>query len=242
MPTELHKMILHLGHTIPWSGHLGQQKTCGRIGQRFYWPKMYQDVQDYCKTCSECQLVAPVRKADRSYLQPLPIIGTPFDRIGMNIIGPLVKSSTVNQFALVICDYATRYPEVYPLRSIQDKHIVKCLIYLISRVGVPSEIITDQGTNFMANMMKLLYKQLGIKGIQTTPFHPQTDGLVECFNGTLKNILKYFVAETGRDWDKWILFLLFAYREVPQCSTGFSPFELLYGRQVRGPLDMLKEE
>ncbi|KAI2648139.1 Transposon Ty3-I Gag-Pol polyprotein [Labeo rohita] len=186
-------------------------------------------------------MIAPVHKADRSYLEPLPIIGTPFDRIGMDIIGPLLKSSSGNQFALVICDYATRYPEVYPLRSTQVKNIVKCLIDLISRVGVPSEIVTDQGTNFMAKLMKLLYKQLGIRGIRTTPFHPQTDGLVERFNGTLKNMLKKFVDETGRDWDKWIPFLLFAYREVPQCSTGFSPFELLYGRQVRGPLDMLKE-
>lgn len=99
------------------------------------------------------------------------------------------------------------------------KKTVKCLIDLIS----------------------LLYKQLGIKGIRTTPFHPQTDGLVERFNGTLKNMLKKFVDETGRDCDKWIPFLLFAYREVPQCSTGFSPFELLYCRQVQGPLDMLKE-
>lgn len=120
-------------------------------------------------------MVAPVCKSDRSYLQPLPIIGTPFDRIGMDIIDPLVKSSLGHQSALVICDYATRYPEVYPLRSIQVKHIVRCLIDLISRVGVPSETITDQGTNFMANLMKLLYKQLGIKGIRTMPFHPQTD-------------------------------------------------------------------
>lgn len=241
IPKTLHQMILHLGHSIPWSGHLGQQKTYERVSQRFYWPKMYQDVQEYCKTCSECQMVAPVRKADRSYLQPLPIIGTPFDRIGMDIIGPLVKSSMGHQYALVICDYATRYPEVYPLRSIQVKHIVRCLVDLIARVGVPSEILTDQGTNFMAKLMKLLYKQLGIKGIRTTPFHPQTDGLVERFNGTLKNMLKKFVDESGRDWDKWLPFLLFAYREVPQCSTGFSPFELLFGRQVRGPLDVLKE-
>ncbi len=54
-------------------------------------------------------------------------------------------------------------------------------------------------------------------------------------------MLKQFVDESGRDWDKWLPFLLFAYREVPQCSTGFSPFELLFGRQVHGPLDVLKE-
>ncbi len=224
VPKALHQMILHLGHTIPWSGHIGQQKTYERIGQIFYWPKMYQDAQEYCKTCSECQMVAPVHKSDITYLQPLPIIGTPFDRIGMDIIGPLVKSSSGHQFALVICDYATRYPEVYPLRSIQVKHIVRCLIDLIARVGVLSEIITDQGTHFMAKLMNLLYKQLGIKGIRTTPFHPQTDGLVECFNGTLKNMLKKFVDESGRDWDIELPFILFAYREVPQCSTGFSPF------------------
>lgn len=185
---------------------------------------MYQDVQEYCKTCSECQMVALVRKSDRSYLQPLPIIGTPFDHIGMDIIGTLVKSISGHQFALVICDYATRYPEVYPLRSIQVKHIVRCLIDLIARVGVPSEIITDQGTNFMAKLMKLLYKQLGIKGIRTTPFHPQTNGLVERFNGTLKNMLKKFVDESGRDWDKWLPFLLFAYREVPSKLNWFLSF------------------
>ena len=79
-------------------------------------------------------------------MKPLPIIGTPFKRIGMDIIGPLVKSSSGHRFALIICDYATRYPEVYPLRSVQVKHVVRCLIDRISRVGVPVEILTDQAT------------------------------------------------------------------------------------------------
>lgn len=89
--------------------------------------------------------------------------------------------------------------------------------------------------------MGQLNKQLGITAIRTTPYHPQTDGLVERFNQTLKSMLRKFVADTGRDWDKWLPFVLFAYREVPQASTGFSPFELLYGWQVQGPLDLLKE-
>ena len=88
--------------------------------------------------------------------------------------------------------------------------------------------------------MKQLHHQLGITAIRTTPYHPQTDGLVERFNQTLKNMLRKFVSDTGKDWDKWLPFLLFAYREVPQASTGFSPFELLYGWSVQGPLDLLK--
>ncbi|XP_066512296.1 uncharacterized protein [Hoplias malabaricus] len=86
------------------------------------------------------------------------------------------------------------------------------------------------------------FQHLGITGIHTTPYHPQTDGLVERFNQTLKTMLKKFVSDTGKDWDKWLPFLLFAYREVPQASTGFSPFELLYGWSVQGPLDLLRHQ
>ncbi|KAL4001114.1 caldesmon [Sarotherodon galilaeus] len=241
VPKEYRSVILHLGHTVPWSGHLGQAKTYNRVAQRFYWPGLYKDVVDYCKTCHECQKVAPTKLSDRAQLQTLPIMDVPYERIAMDIIGPLPKSSNGHKYALVICDYATRYPDVYPLRSLQVKHIVRCLVDLFSRVGIPKEILTDQGTSFMSHLVKSLYDQLGVKGIRTTPYHPETDGLVERFNGTLKQMLRKFIDDTGKDWDKWLPFLLFAYREVPQASTGFSPFELLYGRQVRGPLDMLKE-
>ncbi|KAK7889409.1 hypothetical protein WMY93_024969 [Mugilogobius chulae] len=108
-------------------------------------------------------------------------------------------------------------------------------------VGVAKEILTDCGTNFMSKLLKQVYQLLGVKGIRTTPYHPQTDGLVERYNKTLKHMLRKFVCDTGADWDQWLPYLLFAYREVPQASTGFSPFELLYGRQVRGPLDLLRD-
>ena len=80
-----------------------------------------------------------------------------------------------------------------------------------------------------------------IKALRTSPYHPQCDGLVEQFNKTLKEMLRKTAKEEGKDWDKLLPYILFAYREVPQESTGFSPFELLYGREVRGPLDVLKE-
>ncbi|KAK7907616.1 hypothetical protein WMY93_016228 [Mugilogobius chulae] len=109
------------------------------------------------------------------------------------------------------------------------------------KVGVSKEILTDCGTNFLSKLLQQVYQLLGVKGIKTTPYHPQTDGLVERYNQTLKSMLRKFVSTTGADWDQWLPYLLFAYREVPQASTGFSPFELLYGRQVRGPLDLLKD-
>ena len=229
-----------MGHSIPWAGHLGLPKTYARIAARFFWPRMYKDVQEYCRACSECQLTSKYT-ASPYPLQPLPCIDIPFSRIAMDIVGPLERTQSGFKYILVVCDYATRYPEAFPLRKISARPIAQALLQLFSRVGIPKEILTDQGTAFLSKSLKQVYGVLGIKGIKTTPYHPQTDGLVERFNQTLKNMLRKFVAENAKDWDRWLPYLLFAYREVPQASTGFSPFELLFGRPVRGPLDVLKE-
>ena len=159
----------------------------------------------------------------------------------MDNVGPLPRSRTGNRYILVLCDYATCYPEAIPLRTIDAKHIAEQLIGVFARVGVPQEILTDQGSNFTSQLLAELYRLLHVQSIRMSPYHPQTDGLVERFNQTLKSMLRKSVNKEGKDWDKMIPYLLFAYREVPQSSTGFYPFELLYGREVRGPLDILRE-
>uniref|UniRef100_A0A9J8BJ87 Gypsy retrotransposon integrase-like protein 1 n=1 Tax=Cyprinus carpio carpio TaxID=630221 RepID=A0A9J8BJ87_CYPCA len=241
VPEILRTRVLHLGHSIPWAGHLGQEKTEERIGSRFYWPGLHRAVVEYCKSCPECQLVVRSKRGMKAPLINLPVIDIPFTRIAMDVVGPLEKSRGGHRYILVVCDYATRYPEAFPLRHIKARQVANCLLQLFSRVGIPKEILTDQGTNFNSKFLKQVYTLLGIQGIKTTPYHPQTDGMVERFNQTLKSMLRKFVSDSGADWDQWLPYLLFAYREVPQASTGYSPFELLYGREVRGPLDVLHE-
>lgn len=97
------------------------------------------------------------------------------------------------------------------------------LIQLFSRVGFPREIVTDQGTNFMSELLKQVYKLLGIRRVQTTPYHPQTDGLTERFNQTLKQMLRKFVNDTGSDWDQWLPFLLLPTGRYPKPLLGFLP-------------------
>ncbi len=201
---------------------------------------MYSEVKEYCRTCPECQLAAGKAPAIAP-LVSVPAVGTPFEKIAVDVIGPLQKTQKGNRFILVICDYATRYPEAYPLREVTAKQVSNALLNFFSHVGIPKEVLTDQGMNFMSRTLNQVYQLLGIKRIRTTPYHPQTDGVVERFNQTIKNMLKKFVSESGKDWDKWLPYLLFAYREVPQASTGFSPFKLLFAHHVRGPLDVLKD-
>ena len=240
LPKQCRNEVLKLAHAVPLGGHLGRKKTFNRVAMRFYWPTMYQDVADFCRTCDTCQRFRRHR-THRVPLLPLPIVEEPFARIAMDIVGPLPRSRSGNRYVLVVCDYGTRYPEAVPLRSIDATTIAEELMLIFSRVGIPSEILTDQGSNFQSQLLKELYRLLHIDTLRTTPYHPQTDGLVERFNQTLKSMLRKAALQEGKDWDRLIPYLLFAYREVPQESTGFSPFELLYGRDVRGPLDILKE-
>ena len=111
-------------------------------------------------------------------------------------------SRSGNHYVLVICDYATRYPKAILLRSIDAT---------FSRVGVPQEILTDQGSNFISQLLAELYRLLHIHPISISPYHPQTDGLVERFNQTLKTILRKAATDEGKDWDKLVPYLLFAY-------------------------------
>lgn len=129
---------------------------------------------------------------------------------------------------MVLTDYATRYPEAIPLRSTKAPILAADLIKTFTRVGTFS-YPTEKGTNLMGEVMQELWQQLGVKHIHTTVYHPQCNGLVERFNQTLKGMLCRFAVEDPRGWPKLIEPLLFAVREVPQASMGYSPFELLFG-------------
>ena len=122
LPLQCRKTVLELAHEIPLAGHLGNDKTARRILQRFYWPTLYRDVAEFCRTCAPCQKTSSF-KGRRAPMIPLPVISVPFQRIAMDIVGPLPRSRSGNRYVLVICDYATRYPEAVALRSIDAESI-----------------------------------------------------------------------------------------------------------------------
>lgn len=120
VPRAVQKVVLSLGHSIPWVGHLGKHKTMAHIRKNFYWPGVRSDVTLFCKSCPQCQK-SSLKIPSRAPLQSLPIISTPFERLGMDIVGPLERSKAGNCYMLVVTDYATKYPEVFPLRSIKSQ-------------------------------------------------------------------------------------------------------------------------
>ena len=156
-------------------------------------------------------------------------------------MGPLPKAKSGHQYLLTMIDRSTRFPEITPLRSIQSKVIIKHLKDFIGRYGVPKEIQTDRGTNFTSRLFQRKVSEFGIKQVFSTPYHPQSQGVLERFHATLKNALSKYTLSNLGDWEENLPFVLYAIRSSPNETLGFSPYELVYGHNVRGPLDMLKE-
>ena len=200
------------------------------------------DVKRFCASCDLCQRTAPKGMVRKVPLQNPPLIDTPFRRVAIDLIGPISPASgSGKKYILTMVDYASRYPEAVALKGVETERVAEALVAIFFRVGVPAEVLSDRGTQFTSAVMKEVSRLLGLTQLHTTPYHPQGNGLVERFNGTLKNMLRKMCEEKPSDWDRYLPAVLFAYREALQDSVGFSPFELLYGRTVRGPVSILKE-
>ena len=125
LPTKCRKLALEVAQDISMGGHLGRKKTLDRLLARFYWPGIIHDVSQHCKSCGTCQKSAGPRNIKQTHLVLLSIIGEPFQRIAMDIVGPLIRSKSGNKYILVICDYSTRYPEAVPLKNIEAETIAE---------------------------------------------------------------------------------------------------------------------
>ena len=220
----------------------GTGKTLSRIQAVFYWPDMGGDVARFCRSCDICQRTTSKGKIPKVPLQKVPLIDQPFKRVAVDLVGSIFPPRENGySYILTLVDYATRYPEAIAHKRIDTPTVAEALVDILSRLGIPEEILSDLGTQFVSECMEEVNRLLSIRHLTTTPYYPMCNGLVERFKGTLKAMLKKLCAEQPRQWHRFINTLLFAYREVPQESTGFSPFELLYGRTVRGPIHILKE-
>ena len=242
VPKGRRKEILHKAHDSVWGGHLGSKKTLQRIKQSFYWPEMKRDVTQYCATCMECQLHRRVTKSDRVPITPVTRPDNSFDVVNVDLIGPFEpKSSRGHSYILCLVDQCSRYPDAICLTAPTAKNTCDALLEIFARTSIPKVIVMDNATNFTSALTREFLARLGVSPRFSTPYHPEGNSVVERWNQVLKNMLRAIVKEHPRDWDKQVPFLLWAYREVPNATTGVSPHEMIFGRPVRGPLQLLKD-
>ena len=236
VPKCLRSTLLKESHGGRFAGHFAEKKVYSTLRTKYWWKGMRADVRRYCRGCLVCASRKGPGRAQRPPLQPIPV-GGPFHMVGVDVL-QLPPSYQGNQYAIVFMDYLTKWPEVFATCDQKAETIARLLVeQVIARHWVPELLLSDRGPNFLSTLVQEVCTLVGTIKINTSGYHPQCDGLVEKFNGTLINMLSKCVNKYGRDWDGHLPYLLFAYRVAVQESTQTSPFYLLYGREARVPTD-----
>ena len=182
---------MEIAHDSIFGGHLGIKKTKNRIQTNFCWPGMQGDVISFCRSCDVGQKTTAKGSVSRVTLGDMPLIDMQFRKVAVNLVGPISPPSEKgHRYILTLVDYDTRYPEAVPLKNIGEETVAEALQDMYSRLGIPEEVLSDLGTQFVSKCMEEASRLLFIKRLTTTPYHPTCNGLVERFNGTLKKMLR----------------------------------------------------
>ena len=237
VPSSLRHEVLINAHDLPTGGHLGVNKTYAKLRDRYYWPKMYMDVQHWCLSCEHCAMKKTPKQRQTAPLLPIPV-EAPFEKVSCDISGPWPVTHDNNRYILVFIDMCTKWTEAFAIPNIEAKTVAEIFVNeIVSRHGAPRVLLTDRGSNFLSSLFKEVCFLMNTEKIFTSGYRPQTNGLVERFNGTLAQSLSMYVSSDQKDWDKHLNSVLFAYRVSPSEVIGESPFYMLYGREPLLPMD-----
>ncbi|KAH9272836.1 hypothetical protein BASA83_004722 [Batrachochytrium salamandrivorans] len=218
--------------------HLKYGSIIDLITRRFWWPDMKKDLKDYIARCPECQLN---RSASRTHaplpIRPVPPVALPFERWGIDFYGPMVETKNGSKYLITCIDYATRWVLAKPVREMTEAAVATFLYDLMMTYGAPFEIISDRGKSFLAEGISEFERENSIRHLATTPYHPQTNGMVERMHAMLGHGLTTLVADKRDRWDEYLPQVLLAIRTRTHAVTGYSPFYLLFGTHPRLPND-----
>ncbi|CAK9829609.1 Retrovirus-related Pol polyprotein from transposon 412 [Anthophora retusa] len=233
-PDDLKEEILMENHSSAFGGHKGINKTYRRMRERYYWPSLKPDVQNYANSCPSCQKLKLQRVKTR---QPMTLTDTPgqaFDKVSLDIVGPLPTTPSGHTYILTMQDLLTKYSVAAPLKRPTAVDTADAFIKdFVCRFGAPKTILTDQGTNFMSSLFRVITKKFRITQCRTTAFHPQSNGSIERSHHALTEYLKHYIH--NNDWDEWLQMAMFSYNTSVHEGTHFTPHELVFGRLARVP-------
>ena len=237
-PANLKQQILRQVHNHRLGGHFGIKKTLYNVRTRFWWPGLRADVKRWCRTCIACQKQNP-RSARRIPLHQ-DLVGSPMERIAMDILSFREQTENGNTCILVITDYFTKWTEAFALPDRQAITVADTLVtQLFLKMGVPRILHLDQGKEFQSDLIHEICCLLEIQQTWMTPYRPQSDGQVERFDRTLILMLSKFCSENKCDWDDHLPYLMCAYRAMINGSSGCSPNLIMLGREITLPVNIM---
>ena len=237
---KLREKVIEQHHNSKLGGHFGVMKTLEKLkSSPYYWPNIRSTVEEWVRNCDVCQRTKPEVKHERAAMGKM-LATEPLERVAVDVLGPLPTTERGNRFIIVVGDYFTKWMEAYPRKDHKAETIATALLEgFIGRFGIPCTIHTDQGRDFESKLFKELCKLLDIEKTRTTPWHPQSDGMVERFNRTLETLLRQTTQPDQSDWDIQVPICCMAYRAAIHETTRKTPNAMMLGRELPMPSHIL---
>ena len=232
IPESLVPEILAAAHDHQFSAHFGRDKTFEKLKSRCFWPGMYATIKNYVKRCQDCARFNIRRHKAPGHLHPIEPPSEIFHMVGLDFWGPVQESNKGNKYVLVLTDYLSKFVVAKALPSCTSQVVAKFIVETALIFGVPSQLITDNGTHFKNGLFQCLSKILGFKHILSTPYHPQTNGQTERWNATMRPKLAALCQNNKNNWDDFLPGVVHAYNTSVHAATGYSPSFLMFGREL----------
>ncbi len=237
LPKSLRPKIIAIAHNH--TGHFGISNTQFLINRHFTWPGLANDVRSHIQACATCQLNSK-RKPPKAPLQQPDLISERFEKLALDVVGPLERSKQGYAYLLTAMDLATHFCYAFdPMKGYAADETAINLLKIIRDMGPPQQILTDQGKNFMSRVLKQVTDKLAISRIRTSPYHPESNGNLERFHSTLKSVLRK-CCKNQPDWSEVLDLAIYYICNMPHRVSGLTPFELQYGCETPHILTTLK--
>ena len=231
LPQQYRQQVIDRCHAEV--GHAAFAKTLSRIQEHYLWPGMRRHVKEYIRNCVKCNTLTPPNPAHPRGTVPVP--PAPFHTWGIDLVGPFPRDNRGRQYLLTCIDHLTGWIEVIPIASKKTESIQEAfLTNVVARYGVPSILISDNAPELISRDFEKWLREFGVSHRLTSPYHPQTNGMVERFNGTIQKLLLKLTGGDARKWSKHLAEALYAYR-ITQNNAGLSPYQAVYGQKPRLP-------
>ena len=238
VPASFRLQVIAACHSLPPYCHPGTKRTARNIYKIFNWPGLHADVTLYVRSCLICQRSRPGLERLQGVIKTHPIPGA-FQTVYLDFWHCTYNGT--KRIVLTMVDQATKWVEAVVIADQKSNTVAAAFLQTwVCRYGVPFTLITDNEQSLIAEVLKRLAAQLGVKKIRTTPYHPQGNAPIEAFHKTLNRRVVYFQnlpQEEVMPFDTALQLILWGYRAVIHSTMGESPAFLVYGIDPRPPLD-----
>lgn len=237
---ENKEQIIKEFHENPLGGHQGLTRTFNRINSQYHWKGMRQKIKEYIRRCPTCQ---KNKTSTRTSKEPMVITTTAtraFEKIFLDVVGPLPRSYHGNVFILTLQDDLTKFAWAVPMENHEANTVAHHFVtQFVCLHGIPQSLVTDCGTEFLSRVFKEVCRLLKIRQTSTTPYHPQSNGSLERSHRTLGEYLRNFVEKDQQNWDTRIPYAMFCHNSSVHSATQFQPYQLVYGHPLVIPTSLL---